>query len=60
MTASAGTLEVIPDYFYELEVYPGLLSQLAPDGELTRLITKARADAVASRFRLFETELQRP
>jgi hypothetical protein len=53
-------LEVIPDDFYESEVYPGLLARLVPDGEPTRLITKARADAAASRFRLFETELQRP
>ncbi len=53
-------LEVIPDDFYESEVYPGQLARLAPDGEPMRLIAKARADAAASRFRLFETELQRP
>jgi len=52
-------LEVIPDDFY-LELYPGLLALIAPDGEPARLIAKARAEAAASRFRLFETELQRP
>jgi len=52
-------LEVMPDDFYESEVYPGKLARLA-DGESMRLIAKARADAAASRFRLFETELQRP
>jgi hypothetical protein len=53
-------LEVMPDDFYESEVYPGKLARLAPDGESMRLIAKARADATASRFRLFETELHRP
>jgi hypothetical protein len=54
-------LEVLPDDHYESEVYPDHLARLAPDdGESMRLIAKARADAAVSRFRLFETELQRP
>jgi hypothetical protein len=53
-------LEVVPDDFYETEVYPGLLASLAADSEPGWLIAKARADAAASRFRLFETDLRRP
>ena len=53
-------LEVVPDDFYETEVYPGLLASLAADSEPGRLIAKAHADAAASRFRLFETDLRRP
>jgi hypothetical protein len=54
-------LEIRPDDHYESEVYPNHLARLGPHGgESMRLIAKARADAAASRFRLFETELHRP
>ena len=53
-------LDVFPDDYYDKEVYPGLLNSLSAGGEPARLIAQAKADAVASRFRLFETELRRP
>ena len=53
-------LEVAPDEFYATEVYPSLLQSLPASGDATRLIAQARADAVSSGFRLFETEVRRP
>jgi hypothetical protein len=52
-------IEVFPDYFYEDEVFPGLLKVLPPNGDARQLISKA-ADAAASHFRLFDTDLRRP
>ena len=53
-------LEVIPDDFYESEVFPGLVNALPPNSDAQRLILKASADGAASRFHLYETELRKP
>jgi hypothetical protein len=53
-------LEVHPDDFYDHDVYDVLLDQLPADGAAARLIAEADSAAAASRFRLFETEVQRP
>jgi hypothetical protein len=53
-------LEVIPDDFYQHEFYPALIAVLAADSAAQKLIRNANADASASSFRLFETELRRP
>jgi hypothetical protein len=53
-------LEVIPDYYYGHDVFPEQLASLPPGGDAQRLIMKASADAAASSFRLFESELQKP
>jgi hypothetical protein len=53
-------MEVFPDYFYENEVFPGLLNALPPNGGARQLISKAATNAAASHFRLFDTDLRRP
>ncbi|OHC75021.1 MAG: hypothetical protein A3G18_02330 [Rhodospirillales bacterium RIFCSPLOWO2_12_FULL_58_28] len=51
-------LEIYPDDFYDHQVYDGLKSSLK--GEAAKLIAKADDDAGKSRYRLFETDLDRP
>ena len=53
-------LDVVPDDFYEREVFPSLIEALPAQSDAQRLITKAAADAAVSHYRLFETELKRP
>jgi hypothetical protein len=53
-------LEVIPDDFYTREVFPGQLDGFPLGSAARALILKASADAAASAFRLFETELRKP
>lgn len=53
-------LDVIPDDYYEAEVYRGLLQSLPRGSEAVKLIGRAADDAAKSRFRLFESELRRP
>jgi hypothetical protein len=53
-------LEVFPDDYYENAVYRELVETLPRGSEALRLIARAKTEAAASRFRLFETELSRP
>lgn len=53
-------LEVHPDDYYDHQVYDQLLAQLPTGGEAARLIAGADARAKADRYRLFESERQRP
>jgi hypothetical protein len=53
-------LEIVPDDFYERDVFPGLLDSMPPDSDARRLIFEASAEAANSHFRLYESELQRP
>jgi hypothetical protein len=53
-------LEVLPDDFYETEIYPDLLGRLEPDSAAARLIAQAKAEAAKRSFLLFETELRHP
>jgi len=53
-------LDVIPDDFYEREIFPGLAASLPPNSDARRLILDASTNAAASHFRLYETELRRP
>ncbi len=53
-------LEIIPDDFYETEIYPDRLGRLDPASEPARLIAQAKTEAAKRSFRLFETELRRP
>jgi hypothetical protein len=53
-------LEVHPDDFYDHQVYDQLLDQLPSGGPAAHLVAEADRRAVASRYRLFETELIRP
>jgi hypothetical protein len=53
-------LEVVPDFFYQSEVFPDLLDALPLNGDPRKLIVKASADVAVSQFRLFETEVRRP
>jgi hypothetical protein len=53
-------LEVIPDDYYAMQVYPALLQDAPLDHPETALIAKAAVIAAASPYRLFETELHRP
>jgi hypothetical protein len=53
-------VEIIPDYHYEVYVYPALLKSLPPGGDAAQLIAQADHDAAASHFNLFETELHCP
>ena len=53
-------LEVVPDDFYENNVFPGLIHSMPANSDAQRLISRASADAVTNRFRLFESELRRP
>jgi hypothetical protein len=52
-------IEVLPDAYYATEVFPVLLKS-TKDKASTHLIEQATANAVASRFELFEIELRRP
>jgi hypothetical protein len=52
-------LEIHPDDFYDHDVFDALLRQLPSDGASAELIAEADRRAQASRFRLFETELDR-
>ncbi len=53
-------LEVYPDDYYDHQVYDQLLSGLPEAGAARRLILEADARTKTSRYRLFETELERP
>ncbi|MFQ5533735.1 MAG: multiheme c-type cytochrome [Sphingomonadales bacterium] len=53
-------LAVHPDDFYDHKVYDQLIQQGRPESSATRLIVEADKLAQESRFRLFETVLQRP
>ena len=53
-------LEIIPDDFYETEIYPDRFGRLDPASEPARLIAQAKTEAAKRSFRLFETELRRP
>jgi mono/diheme cytochrome c family protein len=53
-------LEIAPDNYYETEVYPALVQALQSNPGAQQLILKASANAAASHFRLFETELRKP
>ena len=53
-------LEVDPDDYYDHQVYDQLLDQLPAGGWPAQLIAEADARARASRYRLFETDLDRP
>jgi hypothetical protein len=53
-------LDVHPDDYYDHYVYDVLLDQQIATGAAARLISEADRLAQASRFRLFETELERP
>lgn len=51
-------LDIYPDDFYDHQVYDGLKNSVK--GEAAKLIAKADAAAGESRYRLFETDLDRP
>jgi hypothetical protein len=53
-------LDVIPDDFYAMKVYPGLIQTLPAHSEARSLALRAAVAATSSRFRLYETELRRP
>ena len=53
-------LEIHPDDYYDNEVYDALLGTLPAEGSAARLIEQADARAAASRYRLFERDLERP
>lgn len=53
-------LEVHPDDFYDHEVYDALLKSLPKDAAAAKLLAQADTRAQASRYRLFETTLERP
>jgi nitrate/TMAO reductase-like tetraheme cytochrome c subunit len=53
-------LEIHPDDFYDHDVYDELLRHLPKDSHAARLIAEADARAKGGRFRLFETEIERP
>ena len=53
-------LEVLPDSYYALEVFPGLLANGQQNQPSHRLISQAAAAAASSHFELFQTELRRP
>jgi len=53
-------LEVIPDYYYGHDLFPEQIAAFPADSDARRLIVKASAEAAASSFRLFESELQKP
>lgn len=53
-------LEVMPDDYYDNQVYDALLSAMAPGAAAAPLINRADRAARASRFRLFVTEIDRP
>ena len=53
-------LEVHPDDYYDHQVYDPLLKRLPSKGQAARLLSVADSMATASRYRLFETELDRP
>ena len=53
-------LEVHPDDFYDHDVYDELLRLLPKGSPAARLIAVADGQARESRFRLFESEIERP
>lgn len=53
-------LEVVPDDYYAMQVFPELIRTLPPQSEAHDLAVQAGAAAGASRFRLYQTELHRP
>lgn len=53
-------LEVIPDNYYETEIYPDRLERLSAGSVAAQLVAQAKAQAAKTSFRLFETELRRP
>ena len=53
-------LQVIPDNFYETEIYPDRLARASAGSAAAQLIMQAEAAAANRTFRLFETELGRP
>ena len=53
-------LEVMPDDYYDNQVYDALLSAMALGAAAAPLINRADRAARASRFRLFVTEIDRP
>jgi len=53
-------LEVIPDYYYQTDVFPNLLETLPAGSAAAQLIAQAKLEAATSPFTLFETELRRP
>jgi hypothetical protein len=53
-------LQVIPDNFYETEIYPDRLARASAGSAGAQLIMQAEAAAVKRSFRIFETELRRP
>lgn len=53
-------LEVMPDDYYDNQVYDALLSAMAPGAAAAPLINRADRAARASRYRLFVTEIDRP
>lgn len=52
-------LEIHPDDYYDQQVYDQLLDQLPAEGLAARLVSEADSRAMASSYRLFETELKR-
>jgi Cytochrome c554 and c-prime len=53
-------LQVIPDNFYETEIYPDRLARASAGSAVAQLIMQAEAVAAKRSFRIFETELRRP
>jgi hypothetical protein len=53
-------LQVVPDNFYETEIYPDRLVRASAGSAVSQLIMQAEAAAAKRSFRIFETELRRP